>query len=457
LPQIITPAAGRDGSWNRDGTIIFALRINSEALMQVSAAGGRPEYLIQSADEQQDFLSPHFLPDGRHFVFSVADYSNSSGTGIYLGEIGSTEKHQIVTALSNAQYLDPGFLLYIQDDNLVALPLDPESPGSAGEPMRVAGPVLTMNYPFLGFFSCAAGGLIAYVAGSGSSAMTEMVWVDRAGNEIEKLGIEGDLYNPRLSHDGRRLAVDVSDAARTHGDIWVFDLARRSSVRLTDDPVDESRPVWSADDSELFFYRVPDLYRTDPSGAGPAERIFTNSETKYTADVSPIDPYLVYMQLQNGQTDLWALNLETSETMQWTATPYHEHLARFSPDGKWLAYQSNESGQDEVYVQRFPDRRERFLVSQGGGGHPTWRQDGKELYYMSLSGQMMAVAVDLDAVEKAPIGTPQALFSPRLRRTNYDVSADGQSFLLNQRLDPESVSSLVLIQNWTADREGPNL
>jgi len=446
-PQVIVEIAGESGSWGPDGTIILTTSAES-ALLRVSATGGKPTMLLGPFANDKNLEFAEILPDGRSFVLSIVDYINGSNTGIYVGKIGSSDIRRLNNARSNARYADPGFLLFMQDDNLVAQRFNTTSLEFAGEPIRVTGPVLTLNYPFSGFFSCSSQGLLVYMGGFGTSAMTELVWVDRSGNEIERIGIKGDLYNQRLSNDQRRMAIDISDAARTHGDIWVFDLARRSSIRLTQDPGDESHPIWSPDDSEIFFFRIPDLYKVNPTGAGKAARIYASESQKVALDISPDGRHLIFYEEEGDQHDLWILDRESGEATQWTSNDHRESEVRFSPDGQWVALQSDETGGWQVYVQRFPSG-ERFVVSTDGGGEPIWRQDGKELFYISDAGQMMAVPVGMDATDSAPVGKPQVLFPANARHNAYDVSHDGQRFLLNQRLDPESVTSMVVMQNWS--------
>jgi len=280
--------------------------------------------------------------------------------------------------------------------------------------------------------------------------MTELVWVDRAGNQLGQPVVTGDLYNHRLSHDDRRVAIDVSDASSTHGDIWVFDLERGSSVRMTEHPVDESLPVWALEDSVVYYLRGEDIVVQPVAGNVEPRILYSDPTLKVATDLSPDGRYLIYSQHGGAKTEIWLLDIERREIRKWIATASNLDEPYFSPDGRWVAYVSDENGRVDVFVERFPGREERFQISHSGGGQPMWRADGKEIYYYAYTNEIMAVSVDLDAADRSPVSEPVALFFTNLRRNDYDVTNDGQRFLLNRRLDAAEQTSIVLIQNWVA-------
>jgi Tol biopolymer transport system component len=442
-PQAIAEINGRGGTWNADGTILFAA---GGPLFSVDAGGGIPvEVEGTLVAPSGEALVPQFLSDGVHFIYQFEDLGGDT-QGVYLGKLGSGETTRLVEGLWNAAWGD-GHLLYVKEETLVAQPLDLSSRSLTGEPRRVAGPVLRSNYPFHGFFAIApSGNRMVYLRGAQEAGLAEVLWVDRSGNELSRPGIQGDLYNPRLSHDGRRLALDVS-TNETHGDIWIFDLARGSSRRLTQDPIDESRPVWTPDDSEILFFRVPDLYAIDAGGGSEARQVYGDAMSKITSDASPDGRWVMFNAYSDASDEMRVLDLQSGEAADWLRTEFDERDGRFSPDGNWVAYTSTETSDQEVYVDRFPDRGERFRISTHGGRNPIWRRDGKELFYVSSTNDLMAVPIDMDS-DRDPVGTPEKLFSPRLRRAYFDVSPDGERFLLLQRLDPE-INSIRLVQNWT--------
>jgi serine/threonine protein kinase len=444
-PQVIAEVSGRDGTWNRNGTILLGA-INNGPLLRIDASGeGFAALDGTSFGPGSGALAPQFLPDGRHYIFQVDDLGGDNN-GVYLGELGSVDVTRLVHTQWNASYGD-GRLLYVKDDMLVAQPLDLASRRLTGEPRRVAGPVLRLNYPFHGFFSTASGGnRLAYLHGSQAAGLAELVWVDRAGDELERTGIRGDLYNARLSKDGRRVVLDVS-TSETHGDIWIYDLARGSSRRLTRDPIDESRPSWTPDESSIVFFRIPDLYTIDVAEGSEARVIYSDPREKILTDLSPDGRSAMFFEIDDdNDRNLRVLDLASGEARDWLNTEYSEMDGRFSPDGQWVAYVSMETGVQEIYVDRFPERGERFRISTEGGSWPIWRRDGKELFYFSTTNDVMAVPMAMDSAT-SPIGTPKKLFSPRLRRDYFDVSPDGQRFLLIERIDPQ-VSSITLVQGW---------
>jgi len=449
-PRLITEANGRDGAWNSEGTILFGSP-DRGPLWRVDADGGQATRLTNTdPGPGTSAMAPQFLPNGRHYIFHLEDLAGDR-SGIYLGELDSTEMTRLLADLYNGVYAE-GNLLYVRDGVLVAQPLDVDAGKLAGEPRPIADHLLRLNYPFHVFMAAApSGNRLAFLRGDEAAGITEVVLVDRSGAELSRPGIRGDLYNPRLSHDGRRLAIDIS-TKETNGDIWIFDLARGSSRRLTHDPIDETRPTWSADDSELFFLRVPDLYRIDVGGASEPQRIYETPNSKAPFDLTPDGRLLMFAELTGGQNDLRVLDLETGEASDWLRTESSEDGAHFSPDGRWVAYLSDESGRMELYLDRFPERGEKFRVSPDGAAWPIWRSDGKELFYVSAIGDLMAVPINMES-DRDPVGQPQKLFSTTLRLGYFDVTPDGQTFVLIERIDPE-IRSIALIQNWAATPSG---
>jgi len=442
-PRLVTDRVGWDGAWSPNGTILFG-PARSGPLQRVDAEGG-PVEIVSTTDLGPGVGASHvqFLAEGERFIVKMEDLEGDR-SGIYLGALDSSELTLVVPGLTNAAYAE-GQLLFFQDENLMAQPFDPKAGRLSGEPRRIAGPVLKQTFPYAGFFSVSAhGGRLVYLAGVQRAGLSEMVWVDREGNELERTGITGDLYNPRLTQDGRRLAIDISTKA-THGDIWVFDLARGSSRRLTRHEFDESRPVWLPGEKKLTMFRMPDLYTIDASGGGEPELLYKSQLAKELQDITPDGRWGLVWQLENGIPTLSLLDLESREMVPWQEGA---NDGRISPDGQWAAYASAESGVNEIYVERFPDHGERFQVSNGAAGSPVWHREGKEIYYMSASGDLMAVPVDMNAASD-PVGQPIKLFRPRLAGNSFDIGPDNKRFLITQRVDLE-ISSVVLVQNWVA-------
>jgi len=442
-PRLVTDHIGWDGAWSPNGTILFGPARNGP-LLRVDAEGG-PVEVVSSTNLGPGVgaSAPQFLADGNRFIVKMEDLEGDR-SGVYLGALGSSELTLLVPGLTNAAYAE-GRLLFFQDENLMAQPFDPKAGRLSGEARRIAGPVLKRTFPYAGFFSVSArGGRLVHLAGAQKAGLSEMVWVDRKGNELERTGITGDLYNPRLTQDGRRLAIDISTGT-THGDVWVFDLARGSSRRLTRHEFDESRPVWLPGENKLTFFRMPDLYTIDASGGGEPELLYKSELAKELQDITLDGRLGLVSQLEDGIPTLSLLDLESREMEPWQEGASD---GRISPDGHWAAYASAESGVNEIYVERFPDHGERFQVSNGAAGWPVWHREGKEIYYVSASGDLMAVPVDMNA-SSAPVGQPIKLFRPRLTGNYFDIGPDNQRFLITQRVDLE-ISSVVLVQNWVA-------
>ncbi len=445
-PKVIVDAnVGRPGSaaWHPDGYIVYPTVARDAALMKVLADGGEPElWLSMFPDKDAVIELPLFVPNGEVLLCTIEDLTREH-VGVYAARVDELKPVKLLDRHATVGFVEPDFLIYNIDNDLVAHRIDLSSLKLLGEPTRIASNVHRSNYPFQSFFSTSLNGDIAYFPAAEGAGVIEMVWVDREGNQTGAPLLTGDLYNPRISPDDRRVAVDLSTPS-THGDIWVLDVARGSSVRLTSHPLDESRPVW-IDNNELFFYRGREVLRTAVGGTSEPTRVFNSeSEVRVPADLSPDGKWLVITSIE----EILLFNLETGEFSDWIDEGFYQGEPRFSPDGKWLAFESAESGREEVYVESFPARDERFLVSTSGGSQPVWRRDGGELYYYSLAGEIMVVPVNMDATDHAPVGQPVALFSTRLRRDDFDVRSDGQRFLLIRPIRLETSFSFVLLQNW---------
>jgi Tol biopolymer transport system component len=250
------------------------------------------------------------------------------------------------------------------------------------------------------------------------------------------------------------VAVDITDIQKTQGDVWVFDLERGTRTRLAAGPLDESRPVWRPDDSEVFFRRVPDIYVRDVEGARPERAVTSNDLNSEPDDIDPGGRFILYSLESKHDVDLWVLELESGEERPWLDEPYAERDGQFSPDGRWVAYGSEESGRSEIHVRSFPGGEERFVVSGSGGRTPIWSRDGSELFYYSADSEITAVPVAW--TDGRPVfGRPAPLFRVILRSSDhsFDVFPDGERFLLNRMVTETDERSLVLVQGWQRELE----
>jgi len=433
------------GSWSSDGQILFSRQYEQESLFLVDAAGNEVRALPPVLPEATGSwaLWPRFLPDGNRFLVTVAN-AGEQLDGIYLGSLdAAAPPRRLLSVVSNATFVEPDWLVYWERSSVVAHRVDPETLAPSDEVYRVADGVAFGVTLMSGRFAVSRQTLV-FQPGAEIVGDTEIVIVDRAGRELQSVAERAEYYFPRLSHDERRIAVDITEL-EGFGDVWTIDLERGTRGRITRTFIDASMPLWTLDDRALMFHIGPDLYRRDVSGTTEAELLLKSEERAFPQDISPDGRYLLYAR---GDGGLWTLDLQTGETRSWLSTD-EKSWARFSPDGSWIAYTSTDSGRSEVYLQRFPEADERVIVSTDGGRTPKWRGDGGELYYSSPAREIVAVPVTWENGRPRP-GRPEVLFQARLREEqDFDVSADGQRFVLNRVLPVDFTRPYVLQQNWT--------
>ncbi len=443
----------RGASWGSGGFIVFAPG-SFTPVFKVPDTGGKPETVtslegVQGATHRW----PHFLPDGKHFLFlstSGAGTAEDKSSGIYVGSIDGSPPKLVVQARSSPTYAS-GHLLYVTPDRaLVAQPFDTGRLSVTGPASPVAENATL--YPPLWYapFSASQEGLLLFSTWVGETA--ELRWLDRGGRILETVGPPAMYDHPRLSSDGRRVAVAVTDPKTGMEDIWTYDTTRGIGTRLTFDPASDALPVWTAGDAELVFhsYRkgTADLYAIDPARPG-AERLLQSSAMEKRAfDVSPDGRFLLYAERGEGEKTSWNLRLlplsASPRTETFLETGFQTYSARFSPDGRWVAYDSDESGEQEVYVRPFPGPGGVVRISTAGGRHPVWSRDGRELFYVAGFGGVTSVPVKSSPRFEA--GKPVPLF--QVPGGDFDVSRDGKRFLaLAPVWKPQPLSLLV---NWTA-------
>jgi Tol biopolymer transport system component len=457
-PAIVLADApdGRGGAWNRDGIILFEPHFR-EPLFRISANGGKaaPATKFDDSRKETTHRFPFFLPDGKRFLYLAASHAvgtDSELHAIYLGSLDGALPRHLINVRSKPVYA-AGHLLFVQQKTLMAQPFDAKSGTLSGEAVPIAANVQDDPGFFTAVFSASESGVLVYQEAGGMADQHEFVWLDRTGKKLEAAGPKGNLWLPRFSHDFRRLAYAVGDP----GDIWIEDLSRHVSTRLTFDPADESYPVWSSDDTQLFFFSLQsgagDIYRKPAFGTGSPELVYSSGILKNPTSVSPEGRFLLFDALDpKTKWDIDVLSLADREVTPFLHGEADELEGDFSPDGRWVAYSSNESGRFEVYVQPFPGPGGKWQVSSDGGLAPHWRRDGKELFYLTSDHKLMAVAVRTGTTFE--LETPKSLFQVRIRNDpsgrHYDVSADGQRFLVNAPLVEEDSPPITLVQNWPA-------
>ena len=453
-PQTICDApTGADGSWSPEGVILFDGRGN-DPIWRVSAAGGiaKPEV---AADGKATSAAgwPVFLPDGHHFLYASFPVSGDQQTEM-VGSVDSKETTTLFKTNSRVLYAEPGYLLYVRENTLVAQKFDAKSATLQGEAVPV-GEGLGVDSVGLASFSVSRNGVLAFRAGDVQGR--RLIWMDRSGKQTPAIDIVGDYRDTSFSPDGKRLVFDAS-ANTSVGDIWIRDLTRGVTSRFTFDTAAELAPVWSPDGRRIVYTsraKGPgDLYVKDASGTREAEALLVTPDVKFASDWSRDGAYILFTDQAPTETgfDIWALpTAGDKKPFPIVKTKFNELFATFSPDGKYVAYSSNESGRPEVYVQEFPEARNKWQVSTNGGGEVFWRGDGKELFYRA-GNRVMAVPIQEGAT--FTVGTPvelfQAPFAVVTVRGHYRPTPDGQRFLVIASLGKEAVHPASVVLNWTA-------
>jgi len=459
-PQALCDApSGRGGTWNSTGTIVFAPN-TTVGLARVDAAGGTPVVLSALDANETSHRWPDFLPDGNHFVY-FAHGATGADSGIYLAALDSKERKLLLRNDSNAIYAAAGYLLFVRDNTLMAQRFNSRSLALEGEAKPLADHVAVNTDIWRSVLTASANGELLYQHGAAGGG-SQLVWYDASGKQGEQVLPEpGDYYRPRLSPDASKLAFVLE--TNGIGDIWVVDLTRHTKIRLTFGPLYSNWPIWWPDGKSIVFSYGPSgfldsLYRQSADGTGSKEKLLETPGIFDTpSSVSPDGRYIVYLRndpKSDTGLDIWALPLfGDQKPFPVVATKFSDVTPAFSPDGKWLAYANNETGRHEVYIQPFPTGPGRYQVSTAGGAWPSWRKDGKELYFFSTDQQMMAVDLSQKGAS-LQLGTPHALFkATTVSGTSgpYTVSADGKKFVMNT-VTPQSITEpLTLVTNWPAD------
>ncbi|HEU5181004.1 MAG TPA: protein kinase [Candidatus Polarisedimenticolia bacterium] len=447
-------------SWSPDGSILY-IADRYLPITRISAAGGEPQVLVAagSVKGKRVFSQPSLLPDGKHLLYTVNEiWEGGENSGIFVATTEGKDERKILPILSNARYVPPGYLIYAKDGSLRAQRFDLKNLEVSGDPVTLADGIQYFGFYASNVFSVTDTGMLAFLPGGGIPAR-QLTWIDRQGAVLEKTGKPGNYFSPRVSHDGRRIAVDQSEATSDSGDIWVQDRERGIATRLSFDPRNESSPIWSPDDRRiLFFGNFPsrnDLFTVSSDGTGSIETLLSNEADNLPSDWSSDGKFILYQTSKNGifsNTDLMIFSVDEKKSEPWLVTPYAERQARFSPDLRWIAYSSDESGRTEVYVRGFHPPGGKWRISSDGGSAPVWRPDGKELFFVSADAKVMSVAVRpgaaFDGAPATPLfGIPGDMFDLSVV-TQFDVAPDGRSFLMNLEAPADGPRMITLVTNW---------
>ncbi len=449
---------GRGGAWNRDNVILFTTNGGVSPIFRVHASGGTPVPVtaLDRSRGETGHWRPRFLPDGRHFLFVIRS-TQPQNTGLAVGSLDSKEVRRLPGIDSSASWAPPGLLFFVRDRTLMAQRFDADRIALKGDPFPVVKNVEYVPVWGSAAFSVSDNGILAYQ--SGGRAIRRLVWFDRSGKQGEPLGEPGEYRNdPRISPDGKRVATLRVDPEARSADIWLFEVARGVGSRLTFDPSIEEYPIWSADGNAIFYDSnregVANLYRRSASGAGSEELLFKSDQWKNPMDVSADGRFLIFQEsAPKTRLDLWILPLAGErKPTPLLVTPFEETQARFSPDGRWFAYVSDESGKREVYVQPFPTTGSKWQVSARGGTTPSWRRDGKEIFYVAPDFMRKAVPIRIGATFE-PDAAIDLFQTPN--SWGSDVTSDGQRFLVNIPAGDNPPSPINVVLNWTADHKEP--
>ena len=454
--------SGRGGAWNRDGTILFAPS-QYDSLFRIPASGGQPSSVtrLESGSGELSHRWPAFLPDGRHFIF--IQFSSGLARGgtqpVFLGSLDQPRGTPLMRANSQVIYVEPGYLLYIREGNLMALPFDSKQLQATGEQFPVADHVQVYRNTAMGVFSASNSGVLAYEQG-GSPPTSHLTWYGRNGKLLSVIGPPDDYEDPRISPDGRRVAVTRRDPDTGISNIWLYDMATHAPTRFTYFPTFDHIPSWSPDGKQIVF-------DTNRNGAadvfvkafgGDEKPLVHSREAKQPTDWSA-DGTRIVIQILNSMTkwDLAMLTFGDGRITPLLRDSANEKEGQISPNGKWIAYSSDESGRPDLYVSRFPSMSGRWQLSStgGGGSQARWRRDGREIFFLSADRKMMAASVS-EIGNDLLVQVPQVLFQTRARYTgerSYDISGDGQRFLINDMVLDQPVSPIVMVLNWPAMRK----
>ena len=444
--QVLAPAPEpRGGTWSVNGVILF--NADTRNLLRVEAAGGTPAVKVSHPSGIR--LFPHWLPDGRHYLFTSRNASGL-GQGVFVASIDSDEVRRISDAWSPARYAH-GHLLFVRQTALFAQPFDLTRLALTGEPNQIADHIGVgygnpLSYPF----SSSETGTVAYWTETALQP-TQLTWYDRSGARGPAVGEAGTYYGFTLSRDERHAAIERQDRQDGTLDIWLLDTANPGGLsRLTADNR-SSAPIWAPDGERLLVVQRGEGLVAMPVRGGKRTRFTDATAQKWATDWSSDGSFIAFEESMPAGWRLWAMNTQTGAATVYREGPFALHRLQFSPDAKWVAYQSDESGRPEVYVDSFPAPGDRIRVSTGGGGWPRWRPDGKELYYLAPDRKLMAVSV-----ERSPsliLSAPTALFegppiTPDTSRSPYTPDKTGSRFLFGAHLERRTPVGISVIANW---------
>jgi eukaryotic-like serine/threonine-protein kinase len=459
---------GRGGSWSANGTIVFSPQFGTP-IYQVPATGGTPTVVTKLTSKYTTHRWPAFLPDGKHFLYLAANHAapSTGETAVFWASLDGKDNKMVVLTPSNAVYAS-GYLLFVRQNALMAQPFDPSSGDLKGQATVLNDDVQVDSSVWRGTFTASDNGTMIYQPGSAGGNM-QLTWLDRHGAILKTLGEPNDYYQVELSPDGKKAAVVIGSLAQA---IWVYDVEHNTHARLTFGNDTYLSPIWSRDGKQIAYMAGPAGGLTQQSirikaadGSGEEKKVLDVGAyaglQDGLCDWSADGRYILYVagttSVGTG-TDIWALPLfGDRKPFAYINAPGNQQYAQFSPDGHWVAYSSDESGQLEVYVAPFPGTGAKWQVSNGGGVLPRWRRDGKEIFFLRM-GSASTFGADVNGHGSSfEVGAVHVLYnvnnlSPNTAGQQYSVTGDGQRFLQITTGDAgKGRLPLNVIQNWTAE------
>jgi eukaryotic-like serine/threonine-protein kinase len=444
----------RGANWTGLGTIAFA-PTSVSIVEQVQEGGGTTRALTRLEKGERSHRWPEFLPVGKAVLFAAGTNAyNFTSAQVAVQSVGTGQRRNLIQGGMYPRYAPSGHLVYAQGGNLVAVPFDPRSLTVTGAAVPVVEGVLQSPVTGAAQYSFSSTGSLVYALGSVQSAQSNLVWVNRSGAEQPVAAPAHSYVQPRLSPDGRRVAVMITEQ---EAQTWLYDLSRGTLTRFTFEGSVNINPVWAPDGKRIAFESNKlgprNIFWQLADGSGGLERLNTSEYPQVPMSWSPDGQLLAFLEVNpTTQRDVWVLRMSDHKAQPFLQTQFDESVPRFSPDGRWLAYMSDESGRYEIYVQPYPGPGGKWLISTEGGTEPVWNPNGRELFYRS-GDKMMAVEIATQPGFTA--GKARALFEgpyvpTPLTAPNYDVSPDGQRFLMLKPSPSTEVAptQINVVLNW---------
>jgi Tol biopolymer transport system component len=455
---ICNVATGRGATWNRDNVIVFSPAADAP-LQRVSATGGTPSPVTTlDPPRENSHRMPSFLPDGRHFLFLAGGQAAAGGIAwqVKVGSIDGPETVKVADAdLGSSPVYSAGHLLFTRNRTLMAVRFDPDTHQTSGAPFAVTDQPFSTNTASAAAFSVSPGGLLAFMPAADRTA--RLAWIGRDGKTIGNLGDSAVFFGAALAPDEERVAITIETGPLRDRDVWIVNRAQGTRAKFTLDPANEGSPVWSPDGTVVYFNSTrngsSNIFRKSADGTGSEELVIPSDRSQYPTDISRDGTVLIFTQVTASGTEVWALPL-SGEQKPWPVAqgPSAKGQGTLSPDARWLAYESNESGRAEIYVVPFPSGGAPQRVSSAGGAEPRWRADGKELFFIA-GGSL--VAVPITTGNRFVAGAAQPLFPSRTDLGNlgggaqsFAPSRDGQQFLTTIVEGPPPRNPLTVVTNW---------